>query len=75
MEINRMMIIFVGVILCLRILMAGLFIAKVSEICEARNEDIKIGGLAFIMILFFGVLGMIASAILCNAIPVKTKQF
>ena len=66
-------IIAIVIFISVRLLMAVWFSFKLSDIEEAKGGTAKILVISFIMILLYGILGMIASALMCNAIPDKNR--
>lgn len=69
-NLKRIIIIIIAFMICMRIVFTAWFTTKIVEINDLKNEkNINIGWLSFFLVLFFGVLGMITSAILCSSIP------
>ena len=57
------------ILLLIRILMAGWFAIKIDSISELKGVNIRMFGWTFVCVLIFGVLGMVACAVMCAAIP------
>ena len=61
------------ILLLIRILMAGWCAIKIDGISDLKGGNIRMFGWTFVCVLIFGVLGMVACAVMCAAIPNKGR--
>lgn len=61
--------IFIAIVLVVHILISVLFANKMQEITDLKNYEGSIWGWCFLLVFVSGIMGMLISVLMANAIP------
>lgn len=61
--------IFIAIVLVVHILISVLFANKMQEITDLKNYEGSICGWCFLLVFVSGIMGMLISVLMANAIP------
>ncbi len=67
-------LIIIAIVLIIHILICVLFANKMQEITDAKNYDGSVWGWSFFLVFVSGIMGMIVSALMVNALPSTIGQ-